>query len=154
LIKLRTLSQLKENKPAVSASSTTSSLGELPLSKDAPLEKSYVPVFVPMGSAKGATMGCRGEKGVPVHTTDIITRKDVLEEITDPSMHSGNFGAVYSAWTMSVVCFILMFVTWVYLSVYVAGIFAYLTGYYYSERLLNNAWGIGWFKGKTLLYST
>lgn len=150
---MRTLSQLKASRTVSAGTQPAAAQPELPLAPEVPSEKSYVPVFVPMGSAKGATMGCRGEKGVPVHTTDIITRKDVLTEVMDPSMHSGNFGAVYSAWVMTVACFILMFVTWAYVSVYVAAVFAYLTGYYYSERLLNNAWGIGWFKGKTLLYT-
>jgi hypothetical protein len=147
---MRTLSQLKANAPK----GQEAQQGPVPNPAFVPGgEKSFVPVFVPMGSAKGAKMGCRGEQ-VPIHTTDVLTRKDVMSEIVDPSMHSGNFGAVYSAWVMTVVCFILMFVAWAYLSVYVAGVFAYLTGYYYSERLLNNAWGIGWFKGKTLLYTT
>ncbi len=143
---MRTLSQAKASFRAQAGSTPASASA-------AATEKSYVPVFIPMGTTKGATMGCRGDQ-VPVHTTDILTRKDVMAEIVDPSMHSGNFGAVYSAWVMTVVSFVLMLVTWAYVSVYVAAIFAYLTGYYYSERLLNNAWGISWFKGKTLVYTT
>lgn len=146
---MRTLSQVK------ASFRTSAPAGSAQGSAPAPTsEKSYVPLFVPMGSPEGETMGCRGDTNVPVHTTDIITRGDVMKEITDPSMRSGNFGAVYSAWVMSVFCFVMMFVTWAYLSVYVAAFFAYLTGYYYSERLLNNAWGISWFKGKTLVYTT
>ncbi len=117
-------------------------------------EKSYVPLFVPMGSPDGMKMNCRGSKGVPVHNVDILTRGDVMSEITDPEMRSGNFGAAYKAYIMTIFCFALMLLTWKYVSVYVAAVFAYATGYYYSERLLNNAWGINWLKGKTLVYTT
>ncbi len=144
---MRTLSQAKNS------IKSNASIMESSASASASSEKAFVPMFVPMGSPKGDSMNCRGDTNVPVHTTDIITRKDVLEEAFDPSMHGGNFGGAYSAWVYSAVCFILMFVTWAYVSVYVAGVFAYLTGYFYSERLLNNAWGIGWLKGKTLMYA-
>lgn len=118
-----------------------------------PEEKAFVPVFMPMGRTPGAdTMNCRGRSGVPVHNMDVLTRGDVMEEITEDSMRSGNVGAAYKAWLLAVIFFVATVAT-MFVNVYVAGLFAYLTGFYYSERLLNHAWSIGWFKGKTLTYT-
>lgn len=116
-------------------------------------EKTYVPIFMPMGRTPGAdTMNCRGRSGVPVHNMDVLTRGDVMEEITEDSMRSGNVGAAYKAWMLAVIFFVATVAT-MFVNVYLAGLFAYLTGFYYSERLLNHAWSIGWFKGKTLTYT-
>jgi len=115
-------------------------------------EKTFVPLFVPMGRVPGSDMmNCRGKK-VPVHTTDILTRGEVMEEMTDDSMRSGSIGTIYKAWFLAIVCFIIT-IAMMFVNVYVAGVFAYLTGFYYSERLLNSSWSIGWFKGKSLVYT-
>ncbi|GEM_PF-5593784 len=115
--------------------------------------KNFVPVFVPMGRTPGAdTMNCRGRSNVPVHTMDVLTRGDIMEEITDDSMRSGNIGAAYKAWLLAVIFFVITIAT-LFVNVYAAGVFAYLTGFYYSERLLNQAWGVEWFKGKSLTYT-
>lgn len=116
-------------------------------------EKTYVPIFMPMGRTPGAdTMNCRGRSNVPVHTMDVLTRGDIMEEITDDSMRSGNIGAAYKAWMLAVIFFVITIAS-LFVNVYLAGLFAYLTGFYYSERLLNQAWGVEWYKGKTLTYT-
>lgn len=116
-------------------------------------EKVFVPVFVPMGRTPGAdTMNCRGRSGVPVHTMDVLTRGDVMEEVTDDSMRAGNIGAAYKAWMLAVIFFVITIAS-MFVNVYLAGFFAYLTGFYYSERLLNQAWGVEWLKGKSLTYT-
>jgi hypothetical protein len=119
----------------------------------APTEKSYIPIFVPMGSQKGAdTMLCRGKR-VPVHTADIITRGMALETWLDENMKSGSAGAVYKCWLYAFVCGVLTVVSLLYINIYVAAVFAYLTGHFWGWRLLNDCWSLAWFKGKTLTYT-
>lgn len=115
-------------------------------------EKAFVPYFVPMGRGHGSDIiNCAGKR-VPVHTTDMIRRGDLMWENLDASMRSGNFAAVYKAYLLAVLFFVLTLVT-AFFNVYVAGVFAFLTGYFWSERLLNSAWGIDWYKGKSITYT-
>ena len=154
----KSLSQIKRGLHAPSAGAQPSR-AQAPHSHGSPSsvneepEKTFVPLFVPMGRTPGAdTMNCRGRSGVPVHTTDILTRGDIMEEITEDSMRSGNLGAAYKSWLLAVVFFVATIAS-MFFNVYAAGFFAYLTGFYYSERLLNQAWGVEWFKGKSVVYT-
>lgn len=115
-------------------------------------EKTYVPIFVPMGSQKGSdTVNCLGVKR-PVHTTDVITRQIAIKTWLDEGMRTGSVGTIYKAWFYAFVCGVLA-VVFLFINIYIAAIFAYLTGYYWSERLLNDAWSLQWYKGKTLTYT-
>jgi len=147
---VKTLSQIKQELATRLHSQASDSHGHAAIHEE---EKTYTPIFVPMGRAPGAdVMNCRGRKDVPVHTTDVLTRGDVMEEITEDSMRSGNIAAAYKAWLLAVVFFVITVAT-MFVNIYVAAVFAYLTGFYYSERLLNQSWGVEWFKGKSVVYT-
>ena len=121
-------------------------------------EKVYIPFFVPAGYPPGSDKmletnpitGIKEEK--PVHVMDITTRGQILKDWLDDGMRSGNVGAVYKAYFYTALCAVLALVTLSF-SPYVAAVFAYLTGHFWSERLLNDAWGVEWFKGKALIYA-
>ncbi len=118
----------------------------------APEEKAFVSYFVPMGRGHGSEIMNCGDKRVPVHTTDVIRRGDLLWENLDSSMRSGNFAAIYKAYLLAVFFFVATLVT-AFFNAYVAGVCAFLAGYFWSERLLNSAWGIAWYKGKSMVYT-
>jgi hypothetical protein len=126
--------------------------GHKSASPDHTEEKAFVPYFVPMGRAPDAdTIKCGG-KDVPVHTTDVIRRGDYLWENMDSTMRNGTFGAVYKAYLLASLFFVLTIVT-AFFNPYVAGVCAYLAGHFWSERMFNSAWGIEWYKGKNLVYT-
>jgi len=128
-------------------------------------EKNYIPLFVPMGSPKpphgykeGDTpetnpslMYCQDEI-VPVHTTCMRTRGNIMHELMDSKMRSGNIGTIYNAYFYTIVCVILTIVL-AGINIYAAAVTAYFAGYFWSERLLNSAWSISWFKNKTVTYT-
>ncbi len=115
-------------------------------------EKTYLPVFVPMGRQAGnELMNCSGKR-VPVHMIDIKTRGDMMNDNLDASMRSGNFAAVYKAYVLAVFFAMATIIT-AFFNVWIAAVCAYLAGHFYSERLLNAAWGIGWYKGKSMTYT-
>ncbi len=105
-------------------------------------------LFVPMASVGTMHPG----KDQPVHTMEVKTRGNILSEWFNSDMREGNLGTVYRAYFLAIVFFLLTVITLGF-SVYVAAIFAYLTGHFWSERLLNDAWSLEWFKGKAMYYT-
>jgi len=105
-------------------------------------------VFVPMASIGTMHPG----KDQPVHTMEVTTRGEVLKEWFSSPMRDGTYAAIYRAYFWAIVCFVLTIIT-MQLSVYVAAVFAFLTGYFWSERLLNDAWSLEWYKGKALYHT-
>lgn len=147
------ISQLKKNlahKPGATSNSHAGGPGDSHGAAES--EKTFVPVFMPMGRAPGADMIiCRG-KSVPTHVADIVTRGDMLNDNLDASMRSGNFAAIYKAYVLAVFFALATLVT-AFFNVWVAAGCAYLAGHFYSERMLNAAWGIAWYKGKSMTYT-
>ena len=113
-------------------------------------EKVYAPMFVPMGSPKGQeTMLCEGRK-VPVHVSHTYTRSEVIADWTN-SKDRATIGAIYKSFFYACVATIACIISFLYINVYVAGVFAYIAGYQWSERLLNAVWSTEWFQGKSLI---
>lgn len=124
-------------------------------------QKEYLPIFVPMGYPKGQeTMKCGGGEK-PVHVADVMTRGQALEGWLKEDgsgwpggldLRGAGVGAVYKAYFFTGVCAAATVVTlgW---NIYVAAAFAYLTGHYWSNRLLNDAWNLAWYKGKSLIFT-
>lgn len=113
-------------------------------------EKVYAPMFIPMGYQKGGeTMLCGGEKK-PVHVAHAYTRGQWLADCIDASDKT-TIGSIYKSFFYATVFAIATISSFIFVNVYLAGVFAFLFGYYWSERLLNACWGTSWFQGKTLI---
>lgn len=108
-------------------------------------------VFVPMQAE--AHMEERDKKGEkkPVHSMDVITRAQMISRNLDGKFREGTLGAAYRGFLYAGACLVLTLVTWLYVHVYVAAVFAYLTGYFWSEHLLNYGWSQEWWKGKACI---
>ncbi|MFH1779657.1 MAG: hypothetical protein ABH803_00735 [Candidatus Micrarchaeota archaeon] len=103
-------------------------------------------MFVPMDSKN------KHPDGKPAHPLKVITRGDLLYDWFNDSISTGNFGAVYKAYPYAVLSFIAILLTYTY-SIYLAAVFAYLAGFFWSRTLILYAWSVEWFKGKALVYS-
>ena len=104
-------------------------------------------MFVPLEANRA--MG----DGSPIHSLDVTTRSDIVKEwIADDSPHSGNLGAVYTYFFYSWVALIATLLTYG-INLYVAAVFAYITGFCWSETLLNYAWSAEWYKTKALVHT-
>jgi hypothetical protein len=111
-------------------------------------------VFVPMASV--GTMGEKGKdgQGKPAHVMDVTTRAKFLMNTLDDSWRTGGLGVSYRAYFWGTVFFALTVVSYLYIHVYVAAVFAFLTGYMRSQYLMQHAWTLAWFKGKALIATT
>ncbi|PIZ91455.1 hypothetical protein COX85_03810 [Candidatus Micrarchaeota archaeon CG_4_10_14_0_2_um_filter_55_9] len=111
-------------------------------------------IFVPM-----ATIGQMGENGkdgvakVP-HTMDVITRGKFISRVMNDGWKMGGLGTSYRAYFWGVIFFAMTVVSYLYIHVYLAAVFAYLTGYMRSQYLMNHAWNVEWFKGKSLIHTS
>ncbi|MBI5229572.1 hypothetical protein HY991_05655 [Candidatus Micrarchaeota archaeon] len=113
-------------------------------------EKVYAPMFIPMGYQKGAeTMRCGGET-VPAHVAHAYTRGQLMADWVD-AKDKTTIGSIYKSFFQAVVCFVAAVLSYLFINIYVAGVFAFLFGYYWSERLLNACWGTAWFQGKSVI---
>lgn len=106
-------------------------------------------MYVPMAQ-KGYML--EGGKKVPVHNLHVKSRSQFLSDLVDSNFRTGGLGTAYKAYFWAVICFALTVLTYG-ISVYLAAVFAYLTGMYWSQRLVQPPWNITWFKGKALYYA-
>ncbi|MBI4360939.1 hypothetical protein HY572_04180 [Candidatus Micrarchaeota archaeon] len=106
-------------------------------------------MYVPIGQ-RGGNMK-EGGKEVPVHTMHVKTRSKFLSELLDSSFRGG-LGTAYRFYFWAVVAFILM-VFFYNINLYVSAAFAFLTGLFWSQRLIEPPWNVTWFKGKALYYA-
>ena len=104
-------------------------------------------MFVPLEANR--TMG----DGAPIHSLDVTTRADVIKAwIADDTPREGTLGAVYTYFFYSWVALAATLLTYG-INLYVAAVFAYITGFCWSEVLLNYAWSAEWFKDKALVHT-
>lgn len=104
-------------------------------------------LFVPM-----ASVGTLKPEGMPTHSMDVSSRGELLKDWLGSDLRDGKYGAIYRSLFWAIVCLVLTVIT-LTISVYVAAVFAYLTGHFWSERLLNDAWSLEWYKGKAMYYT-
>lgn len=108
--------------------------------------ENLVPLFVPIG-----TTGEKMADGKPLRAADVLTRKEYLTNyFVAPGLKNGNFASVYTAYFYAIVCLVLMLVTYG-ISVYLSAVFAFLTGYLWSDRIVNQAWAATWLKGRAII---
>ncbi|MFQ5406072.1 MAG: hypothetical protein ACE5DI_02870 [Candidatus Micrarchaeia archaeon] len=117
------------------------------VSKKKPKEEERVthPMFVPMDVQKG-----EGHDKKPVHVLDISSRRDIL--IGNENWTGSVSKDIYRNYVLMVACIALTLTT-VLFNIWVAALFAYLSGHFHSERMVANAWEIEWWKGKSVVYT-
>ena len=104
-------------------------------------------MFVPLEATKTLA------DGKPVHSLNVITRGDIVKEwMQDDSPRGGSLGAVYTYFFYSWVALIAVLLTYG-ISLYVAAVFAYITGFCWSQTLLSYAWSSQWFRDKALVHT-
>ncbi len=101
-------------------------------------------LYVPMGTDK--VFG----DGTPINSMQIKTRGDLLKSWFGEDWKEGALGTVYKACLFTVLSLIGVIVFYG-INLWIAAVFAYLTGYFWSTTLVNYAWGVQWFKGKALI---
>jgi hypothetical protein len=124
--------------------------------KQAPQQKTENPfIYVPMGQKKPEDKMGFGDDKKPVHVMQVTSRGGFLSGWLNASNwreYSG--GTAYKAVVFGWIFLALTVATYLWFNVYVAAVFAYLTGLMRSQYLLSNAWNLGWFKGKALISTT
>ncbi len=113
-------------------------------------EKAFDPatspnLYVPLGG-----MEQKFGDGVPVNTIQVRTRGDLIKNWFGEEWKEGSLGTVYKAWFFWALSGIGIIVFYG-INLWVAAVFAYLMGYFWSTMLLNYAWSAQWFKGKALI---
>ena len=104
-------------------------------------------MFVPLEANR--TMG----DGAPIHSLDVTTRADVIKAwIADDTPREGTLGAVYTYFFYSWVALAATLLTYG-INLYVAAVFAYITGFCWSQTLLSYAWSSQWFRDKALVHT-
>ncbi len=134
---------------------------EAPKAKKAEEPPYTVPMFVPMDkdSGKGAADKYAGWVR-PLHISNIDTRGHILgvwlgygnrgnQKIADSDSYTG----IYSSYFWAGFSFVAMILTYL-VHPYISAVFAYLWGHFWSEYMIGNAWGVAWFKGKSLVHAT
>ena len=109
-------------------------------------------VYVPMGQKDPKDKMGFGDGKKPVHVMQVTSRGGFLGGWLDTSdwrAYSG--GTAYKAVVFGWIFLALTVATYFWFNIYVAAVFAYLTGLMRSQYLLANAWNLGWFKGKALI---
>lgn len=109
-------------------------------------------MYVPMGQKKADDKMGLGDGKKPVHVMHVETRGSFLNNwLQTSSWREYSGGTAYKAIVFGWVFLALTLATYLWVNVYVAAVFAYLTGLMRSQYLLANAWNLGWFKGKSLI---
>lgn len=104
-------------------------------------------VFMPIGST-----GEKMSDDLPLRAADWSSRRDFLESyFNSPSTKEGNAGSVYKAMFYAIVCAALTVASFLWVNHYVAAVFAFLTGKYWSDRIVNYAWAVKWYSGRPLI---
>ncbi len=106
--------------------------------------KRLLPMYVPMSATD--TQG----DGKPVSSMFVKTRNELMNDVLDEDYKNGSVGAIYRAYFMAWLTFGLMILA-LTINVYLAAIFAYLAGYYWSEKELSAVWSVEWWKSKPLI---
>ncbi|MEK6843459.1 MAG: hypothetical protein AABY04_03135 [Candidatus Micrarchaeota archaeon] len=106
--------------------------------------KRTLPMYLPMSA--NDTQG----DGKPVNSIHLKTRMDIMNDVLDEDYKNGSVGAIYRSYFMAWLSFAIMLFA-LTINVYLAGVFAYLVGYYWSEKELSQTWSVEWWKGKTLI---
>ncbi|HLD62810.1 MAG TPA: hypothetical protein VI875_03005 [Candidatus Norongarragalinales archaeon] len=88
--------------------------------------------------------------GTPVNSLMVKTRGEIIKDWFGEKWKEGSLGTVYKAWLYCVVSLIAV-VFFYGINLWIAAFFAYLTGYFWSQLLLNYAWSVEWFKGKACI---
>ena len=88
--------------------------------------------------------------GMPVNTLMTKQRREIVKEWFGEKWRDGAIGTTYKAWLYCVLSVIAV-VIFYGINLWVAAVFAYLAGWFWSEVLLNYAWSVEWFKGKALI---
>ncbi len=113
-------------------------------SKVKPKPKANAELFVPAKSIESRP------DGSPIALAEVVTRKDVLEDWLSDEKASA--GGVYKFFFWGVVLLVATAVTLFY-NIYLAGVFAFLCGYAWSERVIGQAWSRQWYETKTFIYT-
>ncbi len=108
--------------------------------------KRMLPIYLPT-SAKDI----QGD-GKPVNSVKLLTRAALMDDVLNEDYKNGSVGAIYRAYFMAWVC-VGLTILGLSISPYLSAVFAYLAGYYWSEKDLSVGWSIQWWKGKTLTYT-
>ncbi|VVB67977.1 Uncharacterised protein [Candidatus Norongarragalina meridionalis] len=131
---------VKEAAPAIRNAASSAPAPKMDMTKQPAM-------FVPLEANR--TMG----DGSQIHSLDVTTRSGIVKEwIQDDTPRSGNLGAVYTYFFYSWVALIAVLLTY-NVNLYVAAVFAYITGFCWSETLLNYAWSAEWYKTKALVHT-
>src|SRR3989344_562691 len=88
--------------------------------------------------------------GTPVNSLMVKHRRDILKEWFGEKWKDGALGTAYKAWLYAVISLVAVLVTYG-INLWVAAFFAYLTGYFWSQVLINYAWSVVWYKGKAAI---
>lgn len=109
-------------------------------------DKRVLPMYLPAASHDIQ------DNGKPINTLQVMTRGELMNDVLSEDYKNGSPGAVYRAYFMSWLCvgLTILALSW---NVYLAGVLAYLAGYYWSEKDLSIGWSIQWWKGKTITYT-
>ncbi|MEK6924387.1 MAG: hypothetical protein AABW54_04060 [Candidatus Micrarchaeota archaeon] len=110
-------------------------------------EKKMQSLFLPVG-----TTGEKMVDGKPLRAAQVWTRRDYIADYYGaPNVKEGNAGSTYLAMFYTLVCLALTIISYVAVNPYVAAVFAFLTGKYWSDRIINYAWAVTWRKGRPLI---
>jgi hypothetical protein len=91
---------------------------------------------------------------VPVHNAELLTREKFLNDQFDEGTKEATVASTYKTYFLAWVCLGLTVVSALYVSVYVAAVFAYLAGHYWAWKQLACGWSREWYKGKMLVHTT
>ena len=112
--------------------------------------KTVMPMYLPM-TQQGYIDKLDGKKH-PIHVAKVTTRSDfVVGNIADDG-RSGGLGSAYKGYFYAVISFVLTALS-MGVSLYLAAVFAYATGYFWSQRMIGPAWNVTWYKGKDLYHT-
>lgn len=88
--------------------------------------------------------------GTPVNSLMVKTRGEILGEWFGEVWKDGALGTCYKAWLYAFISLIAVLATYSF-NIWISAFFAYLTGYFWSQVLINYAWSVDWFKGKAII---
>ncbi|OIO25197.1 hypothetical protein COX85_02000 [Candidatus Micrarchaeota archaeon CG_4_10_14_0_2_um_filter_55_9] len=109
-------------------------------------------MYVPVGQKNPKERMGLGKDKKPVHVMKVSTRGEYLNNwLKTGSWREYSGGTCYKAIIYGWVFLALTVASYLWVNVYVAAVFAYLTGLMRSQYLLGSAWNLSWFKGKSLI---